>query len=82
MPKKNLKLLKFAFIFFSPTSQKTPCRDPSTVEYSEPALPFLVQLEITVHFSVYKNTQFECSDLKRKIGSQCQKFSKICYKES
>ncbi len=26
------------FIFFSPKSQKTPCRDRSTVKYSEPAL--------------------------------------------
>ncbi len=26
------------FIFVSPTSQNDPCRDPSTVEYSEPAL--------------------------------------------
>ncbi len=29
------------FIFFSPTSLKNPCRDPSTVEYSECALASL-----------------------------------------
>ena len=28
----------FIFIFFPPTLQKNPCRDPSTIEYTEPGL--------------------------------------------
>ncbi len=37
-PPTLLDKLVFIFIFFPPTKQQNPCRDPSTIEYSANAL--------------------------------------------
>ena len=53
------------FIFFFPTSQTIPCRDPSTVEYSECALRRIMDRQVMVQTGELGQTEIHKQTDKR-----------------